>query len=149
MRLLSRLLFGDYFKYERIFDGDINDSTNRLFKVLEVNGIKGTVGPNIRLTWDEKSQKFQFLGTLTENNGKTTLNGEFILATFHTIRYFLWFSVWSIGYILWELGQVQFYKDGDEMFFLTLIIIGLIMFIIFLIRINKKAKEITEIIDDL
>lgn len=148
MRLLSRLLFGDYFKYERTFNGDMGDLTKRLSKVFEIKGIKGTIGPTVKLTWDEKSQKFQFTGTLTEDKGKTKLIGEFVLARFHTIRYLIWFLFWSIGYILWELGQIEFEK-GEETFFLTLIIIGLIMFIIFLIRINIKAKEIVETIDNL
>jgi hypothetical protein len=124
--------------------------TKRLFKVFAIKGVKGTIKQaDIKLTWDERSTKFQFLGTLTEKEGKTKLNGEFLLGTFHTIRYLIWFSFWVIGYVLWELGQIGFYREGDDIGFLVFIILGLIMFIVFLIRTNKKAKEIGESIEEL
>lgn len=150
MRLLSRTIFGDYFNYEKTFDCDVNESTKRLFKLFTIKGVKGTIKQtDIKLTWDERSKKFEFLGTLTQKEGKTKLNGEFRLGTFHTIRYLIWFSFWTVGYILWELGQIEFYKEGDDIGFLAFIILGLIIFIIFLIRTNKKVKEIAETIDDL
>ena len=150
MRLLSRIIFGDYFYYERTFSGDMNDSTKRLFKLFTIKGIKGTIKQEqIELTWNDRSKKFQFRGTLTENNEITKLTGEFVLGTFNTIRYLVWFSFWMIGYILWELGKIEFNKEGDWKVFLAFTILGLIMFIVFLIRTNKKAKEITDAIDDL
>ena len=150
MRLLSRIIFGDYFKCEKTFDGDANDSTKRLFNLFTIKGVKGTIKQtDIKLTWDERSKKFEFLGTLTEKEGKTKLSGEFGLGTFHTIRYLIWFSFWTVGYILWELGQIEFYKEGDDVGFLAFIILGLFMFIIFLIRANRKVKEIIETIDEL
>lgn len=150
MRLLSRIIFGDYFKYEKTFDGDVNDSTKKLFKIFTLKGVKGTIKQtDIKLTWDERSKKFEFLGTLTQNEGKTKLNGEFGLGTFHTIRYLIWFSFWTVGYILWELGKIEFYEEGDDIGFLGFIILGLIMLTIFLIRTNKKVKEISETIDDM
>ena len=149
MRLLSRIVFGDYFKVEKTFDSDLNDSTRRLFKVFTIKGVKSSIKQtDIRLTWDETSTKFQFLGTLTEKEGKAELNGEFVLGTFHTMRYLGWFSFWVIGYILWELSQIEFYKEGDDIGFLGFIALGLIMFIIFLIRTNKKVKEIVETIEE-
>jgi hypothetical protein len=86
---------------------------------------------------------------MKEKDGKTKLDGEFGLGTFHTIRYLIWFSFWTVGYVLWELGQIEFYKEADEIVFLAFIVLGLITFIIFLIRTNEKVKEIIETIDNL
>ena len=150
MRSLSRIIFGDYFKYEKTFDSNVKDSTQKLQRLLTINGVKGFIDlTNIDLTWDERSKKFSFLGKLTEEEGKTKLTGEFVLGTFHTIRYLIWFSFWTAGYILWEFGRIEFYKEGDEIGFLAFITLGLFMFIIFLFRTNRKVKEISETIDNL
>jgi hypothetical protein len=150
MRLLSRIAFGNLFKYERTFNGSINDCAKRLLKILAMGDIKVTIKqPNINLTWNERKKKFQFIGTLAEDEGQTKLKGEFVLGTFRTITHLMWFSFWVIGYILWELGLIEFHKEGDDVVFFAFIIVGLVMLIAFLIKANKKVKEIVETIDSL
>ena len=150
MKFLSRIIFGDFFKYENTFESNANDVTKRLSKLFTMKGVKGTIiNSNINLTWNERSKKLVFFGSLTEKDGKTILNGEFALGAANTIRYLIWFSFWTIGYISWELGKSEFYKEGDDIVGLTFIILGLIMFIIFLIRTNKKVREISQTIDGL
>ena len=150
MRLLSKIVFGDYFRIEKSFDADLHISIKRLLTLFNIQGLQVKINQtDLNLTWDDRSNKFQFLGTLTEKEGKTTLTGEFVLGTFLTIRYMTWLSFWAIGYILWEIGLIEFHREGDDIGFLVLIIVGLMMLIVFILRVNKKAKEIIDIIDEL
>jgi hypothetical protein len=150
INLFSRILFGSYFTYHKTISGNLNATVHTLSKVFTVKGIKGSVShQHIELTWDEHHKKFQFLGTLKEEGGSVELKGKFVLAPFHTILHLLWFSFWTVWYILWEFGQAEFYREGDENLFLLFIVLGLIMFVVFLVRINRKAKQIIDILDQL